>query len=96
MFWGKGDSSKLSPESRQVLERLRELEESGHIVALTPDQTQDALRAIKFYQSVTATTGMVAGMRNVSYWLAGMVVLWWTSKDAVVAFLKHIMTTSGG
>ena len=95
MFWGKGDSSRLSPEGRQALDRLRELEEAGHIIALTPDQTADALKAIKFYQSVTATTGMVAGMRNVSYWLAGMVVLWWTSKDAVVAFLQGLLKAGG-
>lgn len=94
MFWGNGDSSKLTPEARATLEELRRLVESGHIVGLSPDQSKQALNAINFYSAITATSGLLAGIRNVAYWVAGLGIFWWTSKDVVVAFLKT--TAAGG
>lgn len=96
MFWGNGDSGKLGPQERAELERLRRLVESGHIVALSPEQTAIALAAIKFYGNISATTGVLAGTRNVSIWIAGMIAVWWTSKDAVVEFVRSIVATGAG
>jgi hypothetical protein len=91
MFWGRGDSSKLSTEERALYDNLRRLEETGHIVGTTPDQTATAFSAIKFFGSVTATSGMIAGARNVMYWIGGLAFFWWTSKDTIVAFLRHVV-----
>jgi hypothetical protein len=88
MFWGHGDSSKLSSDERVELDKLRRLVESGHLMALSPDQTKIALAAINFYGTVTATSGLLVGIRNVFYWVAGFAAFWWMSKDAVVTFLK--------
>ena len=88
MFWGKGDSSKLGPAERETLERLRRLEETGHITGLNPEQVLIALAAIKFYSSITATTGVLAGARNVSLWVGGCLVTWWAAKDFIIAFIK--------
>jgi hypothetical protein len=93
MFWGKGDSSKLTPEERQVLEYLRRLEETGHIVALTPENTQVALAAVRFFAAVTATSGVLAGARNVMLWIGGLLVMFWTMRDTIVQFIK---TAAGG
>lgn len=88
MFWGVGDSSKLAPEERQTLDALRRLGETGHIVGLTPDQTKVAIAAIQFYASVTATTGIIAGARNVLLFLGSLCVMWWAARDVVVGFIK--------
>lgn len=91
MFWGQGDSSKLSSEERALLEGLRRLTESGHITALSPEQTKVAIAAVNFYSAVTATSGVLVGVRNVAYWVAGFVGFWWVSKDTVVTFFKALV-----
>lgn len=93
MFWGIGDSSKLSPEERQTLDALRRLGETGHIVGLTPDQTKVAVAAIQFYSSITATSGILAGARNVLLFLGSLCVMWWAVKDFAVTFIR---TAAGG
>ena len=89
MFWGRGDSSKLEEGQRQLLDDLRRLEETGHIITTTPDQSRDAMSAIRFYGMLTSATGFLAGMRHVSMWVGGMLVAWWACKDAVVEFIKR-------
>lgn len=93
MFWGNGDSSKLNEDERKTLDELRRLGETGHLVGLTPEQTAVALAAIKFYQSVTATTGLIAGARNVALFTGSLLLIWWSVRDAIVAFIK---TNAGG
>ena len=88
MFWGNGDSSKLAPEERQTLDALRRLGETGHIVGLTPEQTKVAIAAIQFYAGVTATTGIIAGARNVLLFLGSLCVMYWAAKDVLVQFVK--------
>lgn len=88
MFWGNGDSSKLNDDERKTLAELRRLGETGHLIGLTPEQTAVALAAIKFYQSVTATTGLIAGARNVAMFIGSMLLIWWSVRDAVIAFIK--------
>ena len=93
MFWGNGDSSKLNEDERKTLDELRRLGETGHLIGLTPEQTAVALAAIKFYQSVTATTGLIAGARNVALFIGSLLLIWWSVRDAIVAFVK---THAGG
>lgn len=88
MFWGIGDSSKLSLEEKQHLEVLRRLQETGHIIGLTPDQVKVAVAAISFYSSLSATTGMLAGARNVLLFLGSLCVMYWAVKDVLVQFIK--------
>ena len=88
MFWGIGDSSKLQPEERQTLDALRRLGETGHIIGLTPDQSKVAIAAIQFYSSITATSGIIAGARNVLLFLGSLCVMWWAVKDFAVTFIK--------
>lgn len=91
MFWGNGDSSKLTPEERDTLDTLRRLVESGHVVALSSEQTKVALDAIRFYGAVTATTGILIGVRNVAYWVGGLTMAVWLAPDAVKGFIQAIL-----
>lgn len=88
MLWGNGDSSKLSPDERKTLDELRRLAETGHIVGLTPEQSKVAVAAINFYAGVTATTGMLAGARNVLMFIGSICLMWWATKDVIVEFIK--------
>lgn len=88
MFWGRGDSSKLSVEEKIELEKLRRLAETGHIVTLSPEQTEIAVAAIKFYGSISATSGLLVGIRNVFIWIAGIVTVLWTFKDSILTALR--------
>lgn len=88
MLWGNGDSSKLTEEEQKTLAELRRLVETGHIVGLTPEQTQIALSAVKFYAAISATTGVLSGVKNVSIWVGGMVMMWWAFRDTIIKFIK--------
>lgn len=88
MFWGKGDTSKLSQGEREILDHLRRLEETGHIVGLTPENSAVAIAAVRFYANVTATSGLLAGARNVMIWIGGLLLFFWTMRDQVEAFIK--------
>jgi uncharacterized membrane protein len=88
MFWGKGDVSKLTPEMKAILDQLRNLEDLGFFIGLTPDQTKIAMAAIGFYSAVTATTGIIAGARNVLLFLGSLCVIYWSVKDVLIQFIK--------
>jgi hypothetical protein len=88
MLWGVGDSSKLSAEEKRTLEELRRLSETGHIVGLTPEQSKVALAAINFYAGVTATSGLLAGARNVLMFIGSICLMWWAARDVIVEFIK--------
>lgn len=90
MFWGNGDSSKLTPDEKETLQQLQRLVETGHVVALSPEQSKVALDAIRFYGAVTATTGVLVGARNVAWWIAGLAVAVWAAPDAVKSFIQAI------
>lgn len=88
MLWGNGDTGKLTEKERETLHELRRMVETGHIIGLTPEQSQTVIAAIKFYAAVTATSGLLAGSRNVLVFLGSMLLMWWTAKDAVIEFIK--------
>lgn len=88
MFWGNGDSSKLTESELKTLNELRRLNETGHIVGLTAEQSEVAMKAVRFYAAVSATSGILAGVKNVGMWIGGFVLMWWAFRDAVVAFIK--------
>lgn len=92
MFWGNGDSSKLSADERKTLDDLRRLGEVGYIVGLTPEQTVVALAAVNFYSKLTAATGLIAGARNVLLFIGSLFVMYWASQDVIVQIIKKIAT----
>lgn len=93
MFWGKGDSSKLAPSEHDVLEALRRMVETGHIVALEPNQTAEALKALEFYRSFAGAFKFFGTMRNVVIIVAGGLMLWWSTggQNFIAEALKKLV-----
>lgn len=90
MFWGKGDSSKLGESEQETLSELRRLVETGHIIALTPEQAATAVDAINFYATVRAVGPLFVAVRNVLLFLGSLIVMWWAGHDAVANFIAAI------
>jgi hypothetical protein len=88
MFWGEGDTSKLTASERKALEELRRLAETGHIVGLSPEPTTIALAAIRVYGSISATYGLLAGIRNTAVMVGALLAIWWACKDAIIQFIQ--------
>lgn len=65
MLWGRGDSSKLGNDELTTLSHLRRMAETGHIVALTHDQSAVLLRALDWYTDWEGTFRTLRHIRNV-------------------------------
>lgn len=94
MFWGNGDTSKLVATEQKTLAELRRLVETGHIIALTPQQSATAVDAINFYSTVRAVGPLLVAVRNILLFLGSMIGIWWVCHDAVVKFIQSVV--SGG
>lgn len=88
MFWGKGDSSKLDPDQLQTLDDLRRLVETGHVIALTPEQSAVAVQAINFYASVQSASLLLVAARNILIFIGALIGMWWVGHDAVTSFIQ--------
>ena len=77
MFFGRGDTSKLDEHEAETLAHLRRMVETGHIVSLSPDQTEVALRAIDFYSSWESVFRLWRSIRNISLLIGGGLAFWW-------------------
>jgi hypothetical protein len=89
MFWGKGDSARLTDEERRTLDELRRLVETNHIIALSPEQVDLALAALRLYGGFSAATGVFAGARNTFLWIGSMLLIWWSIQDWAILFIRR-------
>jgi len=94
MFWGKGDSSKLDEETTQTLAHLRRMEETGHIVALTHEQTQVALRAVIFYGQWESLLRFFTSVKNVALLVGALLGIYWVSEGWIVDRIRQLLTRS--
>lgn len=90
MFWGKGDTSKLDEEVKGTLDHLRRMEETGHIVALSPEQAQIALRAVAFYGQWETMLRLLMGIKNVALLIGALLAVYWATGDWLVATIREI------
>lgn len=95
MFWGKGDTSKLAAGEQKTLAELRRLVETGHLIALTPEQSAVAVSAINFYASVQAASSLIVAVRNILIFLGGLIAIWWAGNDAIVNFIRAVSAAPG-
>lgn len=93
MFWGKGDSARLTEEERVTLDDLRRLVETGHIIALSPEQSAMAVAAINFYAMVKSAAVLLTGLRNALVIAGALLGFWWLGHDAVVNFIQTVAGT---
>jgi hypothetical protein len=78
---------------QKTLAELRRLVETGHIIALTPEQSATAVDAINFYSMVRAVGPLLVGVRNILLFLGSLIAIWWAGHDAIVDF---ILTVTAG
>lgn len=91
MFWGKGDSSKLDEETTHTLQHLRRMEETGHIVALTHEQTQVALRAVAFYNQWESVLKFFTSIKNVALLVGALLGIYWVSEGWIIERIAQLL-----
>ncbi len=91
MFWGKGDSSKLSEEERLTLDDLRRLAETGHIIAFSPEQSEKAVRAVNLFSVIDSALVLLTGLRNALVIAGALLGFWWVGYDSIVAFIQSVV-----
>jgi hypothetical protein len=90
MFWGNGDSTKLTEEERVTLAHLRRMVETGHISALSPKESETALAAIQFYGSWLASLRLLNSVKNVALLIGALLAIWWASQGAVAEWVRGL------
>lgn len=90
MFWGKGDTSRLEERQIQILSDLRRMAETGHLVALTPEQTEMAIRALKWYEMWESTFKLLGAVRNTAILLGGLLTIWVVTEGAIIDFIRGV------
>lgn len=90
MFFGKGDSSKLTEEQTQILSNLRRMGETGHLIILTPDQSEVAIKAIDFYSQWESVARLGATIRNTGLLVTGLLATWWVAQEQIAGILGKL------
>ena len=90
MFFGKGDSSKLNDDEQKVLSNLRRMVETGHIIALAPDQSVLAIEMIDWFMQWKSVLRLGASLRNVALLLTGLLTIWWVGQDWFIGFIQRV------
>lgn len=90
MFWGKGDSSKLQEGEVKTLADLRRMVETGHIVALTPEQSEMAIRALDWYEMWESTFKLIGSIRNTALLLGFLLTIWMATEGTILDFIKGL------
>lgn len=92
MWWGRGDTSKLSDEEKVTLAHLRRFEETGHIRALDDKRSETAMRGVDFFAQWESTLRTITSLRNTLVMFGGIIAIWLTFKTQIIAFF----TAAGG
>lgn len=90
MFFGKGDSSRLDEDQSKTLADLRRMVETGHIISLTPDQSELALRALNWYEMWESTFKLLGSIRNTAILVGAIVGIWVATEGTLLEFIKGI------
>lgn len=90
MFWGNGDSGKLSEEEKQTLDHLRRMVESGHIRALSPKESEFALEMIQFYGNWIGSLRLLNSIKNIGLLIGAVLAIWWATEGAIIQWIQGI------
>lgn len=91
MLTGNGDSSKLTATELKTLSELRRMVETKHIIALSSDQSQIVLEMIDWFIQWKSLLRLANSVRNVAFLMGGLLVIWWSSKEAIAAWVREIV-----
>lgn len=90
MFWGRGDSSRLSDKEAETLAQLRRMVETGHIKALTAEEAETAVRALNFYEMWESTFKLLGAIRNTAILIGALMAIWVATEGALLDFIRGV------
>jgi len=70
------------------------MEETGHIVALTSEQSQVALRAVAFYSQWESMLKLMNSAKNVALLVGALLAIYWVSEGWILERIRQAI--SGG
>jgi len=88
MMWGKGDTSRLGEEEITTLGQLRRMVETGHIVALNPEQSEMLKRALDWYETWESTFKLLGSIRNTAVLIGFFITIWIATEGSILDFIK--------
>lgn len=91
MWWGRGDTSKLTADQQKTLAALRRLDETGHLTTLDAARAQTASRAVDFYGQWESIIRTMTSVKNVALLVGAMLAIYWASEGAVVDWIKSVV-----
>lgn len=91
MFTGKGDSSKLTDGEKSVWDAISRLGETGHIVVLTPDQSNILLDVERAYRDWMAVWNVARSIRNTLLMVGGLLAIYWATQDWLQNWIRSIV-----
>ena len=90
MFFGKGDSSKLTEEQAETLSHLRRMGETGHIVTRSPDQTESDIRALDNLAQWDSAFKVMRTLRNTGLLVTGLLATWWVAQEQIMRIIGNL------
>lgn len=92
MLWGLGDTGKLTEDERTTLAHLRRMVETGHIIALSPQESLLAKEALTMYSRWMSFTAFLNSLRNIGLLVGGLLALWWASQGALIEWIRSVVS----
>lgn len=94
MWWGRGDTSRLDEKTKDTLDHLRRLEETGHILTLDERSALVAARAVDFYGQWESALKLAASVKNVAILVGALLAIYWATEGWI--FHKIMEISRGG
>ena len=90
MFWGNGDSAKLTDEEKQTLDHLRRVVETGHLRSLSPKEVDLLMELIQFYSNWIGSFRLLNSVKNIGLLIGALLAIWWATEGAIIAWISSI------
>lgn len=88
MWWGRGDTSKLTEEEKQTLYHLRRFEETGHVTALNDRQAGIGVRAVEFYGQWESLLKLMTSVKNIALLVGALLAIYWATGDFLLVQIR--------
>lgn len=92
MWWGRGDTSKLTADQQKTLSALRRLEETGHLTTLDSGKAAVAVRGVEFYGQWESIIKTMTSVKNVALLVGAILAIYWASEGAVIEWIRSIVS----
>lgn len=90
MFWGRGDTAKLKAPEKTTLENIERLVETGHIIALDPEQTESAVLAVEFFVQIRSVMKLASSLKNIGLLVGVILSAYWATGGAILSWIARL------